>query len=190
MGTCQRVAWDVKCNCMKNRILIGLISLLCFISYNSIACSCIGQRTIQEEIRNSDVLVVGTILNKEILQLTDSTMLKLFPNDTTLSTSPLSRMVIARYNLLVLDIYKGKITKDTITIFTGLGGGDCGFRFENGKKYIIYGDKETYYGQMNNDFNFTKTRNVYWTNICTRTTSYFQSEIDEIDKFVNKKKKR
>jgi hypothetical protein len=33
-----------------------------------------------------------------------------------------------------------KFTADTIQIVTGFGGGDCGYEFEIGKDYIIYGE--------------------------------------------------
>ncbi len=104
--------------------------------------------------------------------------------------SPMSKMIIARYDLLVQDIYKGKITNDTLTIYTGLGGGDCGIRFEIGKKYIVYGEKETYFGQVNNNFNFPKAKNTIWTYNCMRTTFYFHDEITEIEKFAKKQTRK
>ena len=39
--------------------------------------------------------------------------------------------------LRVTRIWKGKPGK-TLTVFTGRGGGDCGFPFERGKEYLIY----------------------------------------------------
>lgn len=44
-------------------------------------------------------------------------------------------------NTVVLEIigdFKNNIKKKLITIKTGLGGGDCGFPFEKGKKYLVY----------------------------------------------------
>lgn len=173
-------------NAMKTTVTILTLLLLTSISGRLLACSCIGQRTVQEELKHADALIVGTILSKQIVTLTDSTILKMFPNDTTMRNSPMSKMTIARYNLLVQDIYKGKISNDTLTIYTGLGGGDCGIRFEVGKKYIVYGENETYFGQVNNDFKFPKAKNTFWTYTCLRTTSYYQDEITEIEKFAKK----
>ena len=175
---------------MKTTVTILTLLLLTSISERLFACSCIGQRTVQEEVKHSDAVVVGTVLSKQLITLTDSTILKMFPNDTTIRNSPMSKMTIARYDLLVQDIYKGKITNDTLTIYTGLGGGDCGIRFEIGKKYIVYGENETYFGQVNNDFNFPKAKNTFWTYNCLRTTSYFQDEIIEIEKFAKKQKRK
>lgn len=52
-------------------------------------------------------------------------MLKMHSNDTTMLNSPMIKMTIARYDLLIENIYKGKITTDTLTIYPGLGGGGC-----------------------------------------------------------------
>ncbi|PJC62649.1 MAG: hypothetical protein CO022_03395, partial [Flavobacteriales bacterium CG_4_9_14_0_2_um_filter_32_27] len=175
---------------MKTITTILTLLLLTSISGRIIACSCIGQRTVEEEVKHADALIVGTILSKKIVTLTDSTILKIYPNDTTMRNSPMGKMKIAHYDLLVQDIYKGKITNDTLIIYTGLGGGDCGIKFEIGKKYIIYGEKETYFGQVNNDFKFPKAINTFWTYNCLRTTSYLQDEIAEIEnakrKYIDK----
>jgi TonB family protein len=174
-------------NAMKTSVTILTLLLLTSISGRLLACSCIGQRTVEEEVKHADAVIVGTILSKQIVTLTDSAILKMFPNDTTMRNSPMSKMTIARYDFLVQDIYKGKITKDTLTIYTGRGGGDCGTRFEIGKKYIVYGENETYFGQVNNDFKFPKAKNTFWTYNCLRTTSYFQDEITEIEKYAKRK---
>jgi len=175
---------------MRTTITILILLLLTSISGRLFACSCIGQRTVKEEFKHADAVVVGTILRKQLVVLTDSTIIKMFPNDTTMRNSPMSKKTLARYDLLVQDIYKGKISSDTLTIYTGLGGGDCGITFEIGEKYIVYGENETYFGQVNNNFNFPKAKNTFWTYICLRTTAYNQDEITEIEKIVKKKKRK
>lgn len=175
---------------MKTKETILTLLLLTSISGRLFACSCIGQRTVEEEVKHADAVVVGTVLSKHLITLTDSTILKMFPNDSTIRNSPMSKMTIACYDLLVQDIYKGKISNDTLTIYTGLGGGDCGIRFEVGKKYIIYGENETYFGQVNNNFKFPKAKNTFWTYTCLRTTSYFQEEITRIEKYAKKLKRK
>ncbi|WP_448529768.1 hypothetical protein [Raineya sp.] len=173
---------------MRQLLFILTTILLTSLSDSLFACSCIGQRTVEEEVKHSDAVLVGTILSKQLVTLTDSTILKMFPNDTTMRNSPMSKMTIARYDFVVTDIYKGKITSDTLTIYTGLGGGDCGIRFEVGKKYIVYGENETYFGQVNNDFKFPKTKNTFWTYSCLRTMAYYQDEITEIEKYAKRQK--
>src|SRR5690554_225901 len=105
---------------MRTTVTILILLLLTSFSGKILACSCIGQRTVEEEVKHADAVFVGTVLSKQLITLTDSTMLKMFPKDTTMRNSLMSKMTIARYDLLVQDIYKGKITRDTLTIYTGL----------------------------------------------------------------------
>lgn len=171
---------------IKTTATIFTLLLLISNSIQMFACSCLGQRTIQEEVKYSDAVVVGTIISNQIVTLIDSTILKMFSSDTLMQNSNFYKMPIARYELLVLEVYKGKITNDTLLIFTGLGSGDCGIEFEIGKKYIVYGKNETYFGQTNNDYKFPKAKNTFWTHICMRTNLFYEEEIIEIEKFTKK----
>lgn len=168
---------------------LTIILTLGFLLTNSgvYACSCIGQRTVKEEIKYSDAVLVGKIISKELVTLADSTAIKMFTNDSTIRKGFPYEIVIAKFELLLTSKYKGKITKDTIDIYTGLGGGDCGVRFEIGRSYVVYGKNETYFGQINNDWPFPEGKNVYWTNICSRTTIESRDEIEEIEKYRKKK---
>lgn len=172
---------------MKKTVTILSILILTVVSDKLLACSCIGQRTVQEEVKHADAVLVGTIVSKDLITLTDSALLQLFHNDTTFKNNSFANMTIAKYGLFVHDIYKGKISKDTIVIYTGIGGGDCGIRFKIGEKYIVYGENNTYFGQVNNDFKFPRENNAYWTYSCLRTMSYYQDEITEIEKFAKRK---
>lgn len=173
---------------MKTTTII-LTAVFCLIFFNSTACDCVGQIAIKEEIKRSNAVFVGIVLRKEYITLTDYQLKKISHQDSTINRSPIYEMTIACYDLLVEDIYKGKISRDTIKIFTGVGGGDCGFRFEIGEKYVVYGMKETYFGQVYNDFDYPKGKNIFWTHICLRTKNYDQNEIEEIEKVVRKKKR-
>ncbi len=174
------------CNLMK-KILIIFAFLIGFLADKAIACSCVGDGILEKEVKRSDGLLVGTIISKEIVVVVDSTWIKAFPEDT--SDNSLAKRHIARYKLLVESVYKGNSKRDTVVICTGLGGGDCGVRFDIGKKYIVYGQKETYFGMVNNHFTFPKAEGLYWTNVCTRTSEYDEAEIREIEKLLKKKKR-
>jgi len=80
-------------------------------------------------------------------------------------------------------IYKGRITKDTLEIFTGMGGGDCGYGFVVGQEYIVYGSRDAYFGSKRKNWPYTRARNRYWTNICTRIVIKNEEEIAEIEQF-------
>jgi hypothetical protein len=59
-----------------------------------------------------------------------------------------------RVRIAVEQVWKGKAEPEVI-IYTGGGGGDCGYRFESGMSNLVYCDA-TKEGEL-------------WTNICTRT---------------------
>ncbi len=154
------------------------------------ACSCIGGRTVREEIKHADAVLTGTIVAKQIIPILDPAFSGASPTDTTTLQPTQVKFAIARYDLLVSDVYKGNILTDTVGLYTGLGGGDCGVRFKVGERYIVYGEKETYMGPFLEDFPLPASKNAFWTHICLRTTSYDQAEIDEIRKWAKPKRRR
>ena len=53
---------------------------------------------------------------------------------------------------------------EEVTVFTGRGGGDCGFHFEVGESYLVFA-----YGSGNGSL---------WTNICQRTAGISGAKLD------------
>lgn len=85
-------------------------------------------------------------------------------------------------------IFKGNTTSDTITIYTGIGHGDCGMSLEIGKNYIFYlyfCGKElgkgipTYYFTNQLEYKLDRLS----TDICTRTQLFNLNEIGLIIKY-------
>lgn len=119
-----------------------------------IACSCVllGNESIESQIRgaytNSTAVFVGQVA--EVIEKPDTYIIEVrFKN---------------------VKSWKNEF-KDTVSITTGRGGGDCGYEFEVGKRYLVYAN-----GDKNN----------LRTNICTRTSA-FESNKDVA--FLNKIKK-
>ncbi|MDR1761739.1 MAG: hypothetical protein LBR55_04755 [Bacteroidales bacterium] len=131
------------------------------------ACSCIGERSVQEEVKYTDAVIVGTIISEKLIIKSNK---EIYPP-----------VMLKQYSLVVENIYKGKITSDTVTVFTGVGNGDCGVNFTVGEKYIIYGQI------ADNDIPLPKRKNIFWTHICTRTTLFQQKEITEIERYAKNK---
>jgi hypothetical protein len=73
-------------NAMRTIISILTILILTNTSVKLFACSCVGQKTVQEEVKYSDAVLVGKIVSNNLVSLTDSTFLKMFPNDTIMKT--------------------------------------------------------------------------------------------------------
>ena len=78
------------------------------------ACSCVRPGTPQEEMENADAVFSGTVTRIE-----DSTN---YGYDVTLEVS---------------EAWKG-VEGTSIVVHTGMGGGDCGFGFEEGQEYVVY----------------------------------------------------
>ncbi len=121
---------------------------------NALACSCVPQESesiekqVKEAYTNSTAVFVGEVV--EVIEKPD-----------TFNTEVKFKNVKSWKNEF----------KDTVSITTGRGGGDCGYEFEVGKKYLVYADGD---------------KNKLSTNICTRTSA-FESNKDVA--FLNKIKK-
>jgi len=121
---------------------------------NILACSCVplGSESIEEQVKlaytNSTAVFVGEVV--EVIR------------------KPNAYSVEVKFE--IVKSWKNEF-KDAVSITTGLGGGDCGYEFEVGKKYLVYADGE---------------KNKLRTNICTRTSA---SESNKDIAFLNKVKK-
>ncbi|MBN2881797.1 hypothetical protein JXM83_07145 [Candidatus Woesearchaeota archaeon] len=101
-----------------------ILTILTFVlsNYETKACTCIGESTVKNEIKERDAVFVGTIAKSEEIRIYD-----------TLSPNTIIHRVEMKYTMIVETIYKGSQFSDTAYIFTGSGGGDCGFNFQTAK---------------------------------------------------------
>lgn len=127
------------------------------------SCTCIGEIKLRREIKNTDLIVVGKILSKKILQEVSNEQ-----------TDQRFLIRTAEYTVLIENVLKGMATHDTLKIHTGIGSGDCGYVFETGKKYIIYSNI-TQSSLLNTE--------QYYTSICTRTALFSDAKLNKILRF-------
>lgn len=150
---------------MKQILIISAFLYFGLTSKNLFACSCIGESNIKNAYENSNIVFVGQIINTEIEEWNGFYLTKVLVKSES--------------------VFKGLEAYDTLTIYTGAGGGDCGYNFLTGRKYIIYGNTEDsfqiFYRELF-DNDFPNGQNIYWTNICTRTKEYNKEEIKQLDK--------
>ncbi|NHN34514.1 hypothetical protein [Paenibacillus agricola] len=138
------------------RKIINLVLLYClvlsimtiFIPSTVYGCSCAQPQTVEAELNRSEAVFAGRVLEvKEQRNLNGSmTKAALFE---------------------VSHIWKGG-SESQIIIHTGSGGGDCGFRFEEGKDYLVYAHPSTMYGD----------KELLITIICDRTNVLVQVQED------------
>lgn len=141
------------------------ILLLVVATNNAIACSCIGEGTTKQAVKNADIVFAGVVIDVEKVTEIDTIEI-----GNSKSVFTLSYYI---YTLKIETVYKRKrrkYLKDTVVkIRTGMGSGDCGFHFQQNHKYIVYA-------------NTAEKRYLFTTNICTRTQAFNKEEIEELEK--------
>lgn len=76
---------------------------------------------------------------------------------------------------------RGGESGDSVIVYTGVGGGDCGYEFQVGERYVIYtSDGDEIRGRMSASRPLWG-RGIYWTSICTRTRRFDEAEIRELE---------
>ena len=169
---------------MKRTLILLAFLVFGLTSKTALACSC-GQSSVKDAYKNSDIVISGQIISVTEEYFSDSASIKEMiglPTDQLDKHKRVNGLYLKKVLIEVETVFKSQTTNDTLTIYTGAGGGDCGYRFKTGQKYIIYGDQESYFGRVSKNKNFPSEQNIYWTNICTRTQEYNQAEISELEK--------
>ena len=164
--------------------IISTILLVCLLHPSIFACSCKDIPTIEESIQNNDLIFEGKVLTYEIIEYFSNSVEKVIPMDSVkykLATqySGMSDFekgtIMAKCRVLVQKLIKGTIATDTITIITGLGGGDCGYIFEASKNYLVYANVQS-------NERKAQGRDYFTTTICTRTKKYNKREARKVEK--------
>ncbi len=139
---------------MRNSIYIIIALLLT--TLNSFGCSCFGTETVKQAFRASDVVIYGEVISigKHNLskELHYGDTIEWFTNEVTIKVTTNLKNGSAEF----------------VTVYTGMGDGDCGFNFQIGKSYLLYANNETQDGEE-----------LLRTNICTRTAEV-TSDLDEL----------
>lgn len=158
---------------MLSRRLVGSI-LAAICQFASVACSCIGEQDVRSAKKQADGVFIGTVVRSERLPM--------HPRDDM----PFFQQYMMRFTVLVERSFKGRTFRtnaptDSVIIYTGEGGGDCGFQFKIGERYIIYGvENDEVRKQWMADKPLFR-RGIYWTNICMRTRPYEEEEVKTLE---------
>lgn len=140
--------------------------------FNSLTCTCFGPESKVQDFELSSVVVTGSIISQELVIVKDTmhqynVALGFVKGDPRNQDS----VKLFRTTLKVEKILKGKNVSNEIIIYSGFGDIDCGFNFEIGKKYIVFGHRNHYLelSNRNKDYN---------TKVSTSQCG-FTSEIEE-----------
>lgn len=117
---------------MKKHLILQLFVLgfILFLPTDAIACSCLEYekptaKVIKQAKKVTDAIFTGKVLNITENQEADNISVK----------------------LRVISVWKGQIKK-TVTVLSGLHGGNCRYYFEVGSTYLVYADNSTMYSPV------------------------------------------
>jgi hypothetical protein len=102
------------------------------------ACTCLPPPSFEESFAAAEAVFTGEVVRIEIIDG------EFFPQEM-------------RVGLLLENYWKGELP-DTVTIYTSASGASCGFPFEIGGDYLVYGDESR-----------AADGNRLWTHLCGRT---------------------
>ena len=151
---------------MTTRFLFAAAMLGCFWTSEArlSACTCAGTSSPCVAFGNAQAIFVGHVVEITPAQLPphEGGPIPFYPR---------------RVSFKVTESLRGGVD-DTVEVYTGSGGGDCGFGFAKGKSYLVYAGRAAN-GQLT-------------TNICARTreaTRGAEGEIKELRSFAQEPRK-
>ncbi len=164
---------------MRHPLRLALVLALCFLYSSTFACKCAVQGTVKAGVDAASIVFTGTVLKVEFETLAQTinpdslALAKSLPHEGT--KNYLDVPMVLKAILLVNTEFKGVTKGDTVIVYTGIRGATCGFKFETGKEYTVYANTENYmytFFRLDRERfkKFTK-KGIYWTSVCSRTTS-------------------
>ncbi|RTE11448.1 LPXTG cell wall anchor domain-containing protein [Paenibacillus whitsoniae] len=112
------------------------------------ACSCALPSSAQDQLSRSQAVFAGRVMGVKEQRFLNGGMAKAV------------RFEVSR-------VWKGEAASEII-IYTGSGGGDCGFDFKEGQEYLVYANPSSMYGD----------KELLVTIICDRTKQLSQAQED------------
>lgn len=157
---------------------IFVLILLIGLNENINSCTCIGSESLREAYLRSDLVVKGTIVYKEKI-------------DIKYLSIPTLNYFMYKYSMVVDTAYNPESTYkkgDTLLVISGTGTGDCGFDFKVNNEYIVYGVWfESDWGKMNEQvLEGADDEKYLYTDICRRTKRVTEEELQLLVTFLSK----
>ncbi len=149
----------------------------------SFACSCREQRTVVEEVKSVDYVLVGKVLSADTILVADSNQIKSPPDGLLIRELPMAYIRVAHYKVEATKIYKGAMNTTTVDLYSAPDEETCGFQFQIDKEYIIYGSQDVLmYFDDTGDYQPPKGDDIVWISGCSRTKAKTEKEITELEK--------
>ena len=158
---------------------LAFIFFLYFTSQTTSNCSCYIP-SVSENATKSDAIFEAKVIKVDTLNVVPEIFIR------TKGGYTVGHLV----TLKLKNTFKGNLS-DTISLMTGNGGGDCGYYFIPKKTYLIYAYTRLYYLVTYIDkHNSLKYRSIerrfLTTTICDRTTDNINTELPQLQEFLQK----
>ena len=151
---------------------VGLILISCFSANQASACRC-APSTIEEQINFVDIIFTGTVLpgGKTLEKI------RMMSEEAERSWSWYGR---TKVRFEIERVWKGEVSGEP-NVYTGVGGGDCGFHFEEEKTYLVFGYLRTPEVRATQDFGTVEADDAVeptqiWAHICSSTMELSNNE--------------
>ncbi|NNF00963.1 MAG: hypothetical protein HKN25_18245 [Pyrinomonadaceae bacterium] len=162
---------------LKKVIFQGILLFFLFGAFRHVeACSC-APSTPCENYQRSEVVFTGKVVKTES-----------FLNRKNVGTPENPRIRFScKFRETALEVvrnFKGAKKGEIIKVYSGCGGGDCGYPFKTDETYVVFSSMmkpPTMYGQPN-------VQKLLWTSICSGTTKTEKAE--EALNFLQNRPKR
>ncbi|MEO0896212.1 MAG: hypothetical protein AAFY71_07440 [Bacteroidota bacterium] len=166
--------------------LLVVLTLGLFLLFKPVsACSCIDNISLKDVLATSELIVIGEILSKERVQVLDSAFYD--PNTGfDPSQAHLYTLFLTHYQVEVKEVLFGKISSTILSIYTGVGGGDCGLQLKRGTNTVLYLNPKSYMWNRSDHVTFPAGPEVYWTNICKHLMVIEELNIKWLRKYQRK----
>ena len=163
------------------KYILTLFLTLLIINFDALCCTCGPLKSIKEEFHQVQKIISGTIIERSLIISMDSIEYKRLVKNGMGETQArrFTTGGYSQYKIVLSKTYKGTFRSDTLLILTGLTSGSCGFNFQVGEKYIVYG-----YPPSKKQVENPEPMLSIWTNNCTRTKQFNDKESKKLTKLA------
>jgi hypothetical protein len=172
---------------MRSKLILTTILLIFW--EQGYACKCNGPGTVKESFKSSELIIYGKVVRRDTVVLSktinegEAKEVRARLKDEKQRLQDFEMTYVLRIELEIIEKFKGDRVRKSIVIYTPLLSASCGYRFEEGKEYIVYASKNNFLSfifKEESENKKYKKDNAYWTSHRTRTTEYTKLEEDEL----------
>ena len=161
-----------------------LLILLLTPSAAGFACTCTSPRTVADGLQQSVAVLEGTVSAAELVRVGPGGV-PISPSSTVHASFEEGYRALWKYALEVSTVYKGRITSNTVMVYSAEAGGACGANLQVGLKYIVYSPQAPLVKHQQTMVELAKADNVFWTMECTRTQETTEAEREQLYTLAN-----